>query len=151
MTGLNHALAGALVAAAIDKPLIALPAALLSHFVLDAVPHWDYKIKPHIARRQVIMFADLVLSLALLLVLAVTVDANPWLVIFGGLLGILPDTMWLRFFITGRPSITGSSKRLINRLRKFHFWIQWDESPRGFFVELLWFPLMLYLIYQVHH
>jgi hypothetical protein len=150
MTGLNHALAGALVAAAINKPIIALPAALVSHFALDAIPHWDYKIKPHIARRQVVMLADLVFSLALLLVLSITVDANPWLVIFGGLLGILPDVMWLRFFITGRPSITGSPKRLINRLRRFHFWIQWDESSRGFFVELLWFPLMLWLIYQVH-
>lgn len=151
MTGLNHALAGALVAAAIDKPLIALPAALISHFALDAVPHWDYNIKPHIARQRVVMFADLVLSLAVLLILAATVDANPWLVIGGGLLGILPDAMWLRFFIRGRPAITGSPKRLINRLNRFHSWANWDESSRGLLVEFLWFPLMLYLIYQVHH
>jgi hypothetical protein len=151
MTGLNHALTGALVAATINRPVIALPAALLSHFVVDAVPHWNYELKPHIARRQLVMFADLALSLALLLVLAATVDANPYLVIAGGLLGILPDTMWLRYFITGRPSIHGSPKRLINRIRQFHFWIQWSETSKGFFVELLWFPLMLWLIYQIHH
>lgn len=139
------------MAAAFNKPLISIPAALASHFVVDALPHWNYELKPHIARRQLAMFADLALSLALLLVLAVTVDANPYLVIAGGLLGILPDSMWLRFFITGRPSITGSSKRLINRLRKFHFWIQWSETAWGFFVELAWFPLMLWLIYQIHH
>jgi hypothetical protein len=151
MTGLNHALTGALVAANINRPVIALPVALLSHFVIDAVPHWNYELKPHIARRQLVMFADLALSLALLLVLAATVDANPYLVIAGGLLGILPDTMWLRYFITGRPSIHGSPKRLINRIRQFHFWIQWSETSKGFFVELLWFPLMLWLIYQIHH
>ena len=151
MTGLNHAVTGALVAAAINRPVIALPAALLSHFAVDAIPHWNYELKPHIARRQVIMLADLALSLALLIVLAVGVDANPYLVIAGGLLAILPDTMWLRHFITGRPSITGSPRRLINRLRQFHFWIQWSETSKGFFVELVWFPLMLWLIYQIHH
>ena len=143
MTGLNHAVTGALVAAAFNRPLISIPAALASHFAVDAIPH--------IARRQVVMLADLAVSLALLLVLALTVDANPYLVIIGGLLGILPDTMWLRFFVSGRPSIAGSPKRLINRLRKFHFFIQWSETSLGFFVELAWFPLMLYLIYQVHH
>jgi hypothetical protein len=151
MTGLSHAVTGALVVAAINKPVLALPAALASHFLVDAIPHWNYEIKPHIARRIVVMLADLTLSLTLLLVLAVTVDANPYLVIAGGLLGILPDTMWLRFFITGRPSIHGNPKRLINRVRQFHHWIQWSETAKGFFVELIWFPLMLWLIYQVHH
>ena len=151
MTGLNHAVTGALVAAAINKPAIALPAALLSHFAADAIPHWNYYIKPHIARRQVVMFADLILTLALIDVLALTVDANPYLVIAGGLLGFLPDMMWLRFFITGRPSITGNPKRLINRIRQFHHWIQWSETGKGILVEAVWFPLMLWLIYQVHH
>lgn len=151
MTGLNHAVTGALVAAAIDKPAIALPAALLSHFVIDAVPHWNYELKPRIGRRQVVMLADLALSLALLMVLALSVDANPWLVILGGLLGILPDTMWLRFFITGRPSIHGSPKRLINKIRRLHFWIQWSETSWGLIIEALWFPLMLVLIYRIHH
>jgi hypothetical protein len=151
MTGINHAVTGALIAAAINEPVLALPAALLSHFVLDAVPHWDYKIKPQIARRQVIMLADLALSLALLLILALTVDAKPYLIIIGGLLGILPDAMWLRFFVTGRPSIHGNPKKIINRIRQFHHWIQWSETSWGFFVELAWFPIMLWLIYQVHH
>lgn len=151
MTGLNHAATGALVAAAINRPILALSSALASHFVADSIPHWNYVLKPHIARRKVVMLADLALSLALLLFLAVTVEANPYLLIAGGLLGILPDTMWLRFFITGRPSIYGNPKRLINRVRQFHHWIQWSETAKGFFVELAWFPLMLWLIYEVHH
>jgi hypothetical protein len=149
MTGLNHAVTGALVAAAIDKPVLALPAALLSHFAIDAIPHWNYQLDPRIARRQVVMLADLVLSLALLLILALTVNANPYLVIIGGLIGILPDTMWLRFFITGRPSIHGNPKKLVNLIRRFHFWIQWSETPWGIYVEAAWFMLMLTLIYQI--
>src|SRR5581483_638815 len=151
MTELNHAATGALVAAAINRPILSIPAALLSHFAADTIPHWKYIIPHHIGRRQVIMLADLALSLALLLFLAVTVDANPFLVIVGGLFGILPDTMWLRHFITGRLSITGSPKRLINRIRQFHFWIQWSETSKGLIVEAVWFPLMIWLIYQVHH
>jgi hypothetical protein len=151
MTGLNHAATGALVAAAINKPALALPAALLSHFAADIIPHWNYRLSPRIARRQVVMLADLALSLALLLVLALTVDASPYLVIIGGLLGILPDTMWLRFFMTGRPAVHGNPKKLINLIRRLHFWIQWSETGWGFFIELAWFPLMLGLIYQVHH
>ncbi len=151
MTGLNHAATGALVAAAFNKPLLSIPAALLSHFAADAIPHWNYVVPHHVGRRQLVMLADLVLSLALLLFLALTVDANPYLVIAGGLLGILPDTMWLRHFITGHPSITGSPNRLINRLRQFHFWIQWSETTRGLLVEMVWFPIVIWLIYQIHN
>jgi hypothetical protein len=151
MTGLNHAATGALVAAAINKPALALPAALLSHFAADAIPHWNYVLKPYIARRQLVMLADLALSLALLLILGLSVDATPWLIIAGGLLGILPDTMWLRYFITGRPSIHGSPKRLINRLRQFHRWIQWSETNWGLIVEAVWFCLMIVSIYRINH
>ena len=151
MTGLNHAVTGALVAASINKPALALPAALLSHFAADAVPHWDYRLPGGVNGRIKVMALDLTLSLTALALLAITVDATPWIVVAGGLLGILPDTMWLRFFITGRPAIHGGEKSLINRLRRFHSWIQWSETPSGLLVELAWLPLMVWLIYQVHH
>lgn len=151
MTGLNHAATGALVAAAIDKPVIALPAALLSHFAIDILPHWNYKVPGGLRGRQATMLLDLILSVWLLLALALTVNAQPWLIVAGGLVAILPDTMWLRFFISGRPSIHGNPKKTFNRLRQFHSWIQWSESARGLIVEIIWFPLMLWLIFQVHH
>jgi hypothetical protein len=34
--------AGAIIALAISQPLIALPLAFVSHFVLDALPHYGY-------------------------------------------------------------------------------------------------------------
>jgi len=150
MTGINHALTGAAVAAAINRPVLALPAALLSHFVTDGIPHWDYQFKPHIARRQLVMLADLALSAGLLLFLALAVDANPWLIIAGGLLGILPDTMWLNFFITGKPSETHKPKHPIHLLRRFHFKIQWSETTQGIFIEALWFAAVLDLTFRIH-
>ena len=151
MTGLNHAVTGALVAAAIDKPAIALPAALLSHFATDAIPHWNYKVPGGLRRRQAIMIVDLILTLWLLFVLTLVVNASPWLIVAGGLLAVLPDTMWLRFFVIGKPSITGSRKRLINRLRCFHGWIQWCETTWGIYVEAAWFVLMVFLIINIRH
>ncbi len=42
MTATAHALVSAAIAAAIPNPSLALPLAFVSHFVMDAVPHWDF-------------------------------------------------------------------------------------------------------------
>lgn len=41
MTATGHALVAALIAARFHNPYIALPLSLVSHFVLDYIPHWD--------------------------------------------------------------------------------------------------------------
>lgn len=41
MTATAHALVSGAIAAAIPDPYIALPLAFASHFLMDAVPHWD--------------------------------------------------------------------------------------------------------------
>lgn len=42
MTATAHALVAAAIVAAIPDPRISLPLALASHFVMDAIPHWDF-------------------------------------------------------------------------------------------------------------
>lgn len=44
MTATNHGLAGALIGAALPLPL-AMPLAFVSHFVMDAIPHFGIKGK----------------------------------------------------------------------------------------------------------
>lgn len=151
MTGLNHAVTGALVAAAINNPAIALPAALLSHFAADAVPHWDYKVPSGLRGRQTVMLIDLIMSLWLLFTLVLIVDAAAWVILAGGLLAIAPDVMWLRFFISGRSSIKSNKNGWMNKLRRFHRWIQWSETPKGIYVEAAWFVLMVVLIVHIRH
>ncbi len=41
MTATGHAIIGTVIAAKIGNPLLAIPIALASHFVADALPHWD--------------------------------------------------------------------------------------------------------------
>ena len=41
MTATAHALVGAVIAAKVGNPALAIPIALASHVVMDAIPHWD--------------------------------------------------------------------------------------------------------------
>jgi len=41
MLELPHTLVGATIATKIPNPLISIPLAFLSHFVLDLIPHWN--------------------------------------------------------------------------------------------------------------
>ena len=42
MTATAHALVAGAIVAAIPDPAIALPLCFFSHFLMDAVPHWDF-------------------------------------------------------------------------------------------------------------
>lgn len=41
MTATSHALIGTIIAAKIGNPALAIPIAIASHVVADAIPHWD--------------------------------------------------------------------------------------------------------------
>jgi len=41
MTATGHALVGTIIAAKIGNPALAIPIAISSHFLADALPHWD--------------------------------------------------------------------------------------------------------------
>lgn len=41
MTATGHALVGTVIAAKVGNPALAIPVALASHFLCDALPHWD--------------------------------------------------------------------------------------------------------------
>lgn len=42
MTATAHALVSAAIYRAIPNPAIAIPLAFASHFIMDAIPHWDF-------------------------------------------------------------------------------------------------------------
>jgi hypothetical protein len=42
MTATAHALVAAAIARAVPNPYLAIPLAITSHFIMDAVPHWDF-------------------------------------------------------------------------------------------------------------
>lgn len=42
MTATAHALVGGAIAASVSSPELAIPLAMISHPILDMVPHWDF-------------------------------------------------------------------------------------------------------------
>lgn len=68
MTATGHALIGTVIAAKVGNPIAAIPIAIASHFLADALPHWDtgYHRKTKTKRKFLIESAlDVFLGFAL--------------------------------------------------------------------------------------
>lgn len=117
-----HILVGAAIASKIPN-IWGLILAFLSHFILDAIPHWEYSIKG-IQKTKKNQFLKDVLKVELDFCLGVFIfsflamDLSPIRVIYG-LLGIaaavLPDGLMFFYYISG--------KRWFKNLGRFHHFI----------------------------
>lgn len=134
MTITNHALVGATIIAIIPNPWIALPLAIGSHFLLDAVPHfggvdwfehWGWPMAMMAA-------ADLVLLIGLCVVLAFIGGAEAGWLITGALAATLPDWPWLLHYGLGWQ----------HAYFRWHLAIQRYERPWGAYVEVVFGALM---------
>jgi hypothetical protein len=145
MTATNHMMAGAVVATGVHQPLLVVPLAVLSHFLLDMLPHFgihedDVKRRNDHPLFRYILVVDVALTLVLLAVLPFFLKqiVNGWVVAGGMLLAWIPDSVWIHRFVRERRG-TILPQSLITR---FHQRIQWFERPVGIVVELLWFGAM---------
>lgn len=59
-----HASAGVAIGALLGNPVIVAPIALASHFVLDAVPHWQETLAPYTPTKKTYIRIPLDLALA---------------------------------------------------------------------------------------
>lgn len=151
MTATNHALTGATIAVIVRQPVLALPLALLSHFVCDAIPHWNYDVK--FPKRQIVITADLILALIVVTIIAANGNifgVQAWVVVACAGLAVLPDAMWLPHILKGQP-IPRDTDHPLYLAREFHRRIQWSETQWGFFVEVVWFVLLLSYVFAKYH
>lgn len=160
MTATNHALTGAVVALALKRPELALPAAFLSHFVIDMIPHYNppgasrHNFKSYSAswtkkmdrKSFKIIFA---LDMVLLLVVMISLpflsppDVSPATVFLGMLLAISPD------FVGGFQyliSAVSNMKFKNGWFTKIHIRLQLLERPWGIYIELVWAAAMLAIL-----
>jgi hypothetical protein len=86
----NHVLSGAVVGALVRSPLLALPAGIASHFVLDAAPHWgQWRDEGHFMR---IAVADGLAGLAAMGAVAALAAPERRAAVVAGMVGAaLPD------------------------------------------------------------
>lgn len=99
-----HVALGVAIAVAIPNPLISIPLAFASHFVLDMVPHWNPHINTEMKKygkltnpTLLIITVDLVLAVILTIFVA---KSNPYIYI-ASFMSILPDIAEGPYFLFG--------------------------------------------------
>ena len=143
MTLTTHTLVGTAVALLFRaNPPLAFVAAFASHFVLDALPHWDYKI-PALGKKidetadarslfgsrgvwRDLFFVGLDLSLGIFLGFLLSSGfpntSRPTAVALGALGGILPDALQVVYALCPRG--------ILASLHRFHMRIENEELLR---------------------
>ncbi|MBV9444591.1 MAG: hypothetical protein JO345_01625 [Streptosporangiaceae bacterium] len=124
----NHVLSGALIGAAVRRPLPAFAMGVASHFVLDAVPHWGkWRNRQHFLKVAV---ADGLAGLAAIGTCAAIARPGHRLAIVAGMAGAaLPDLDKPGELVLGRSPWPAA----VNR---FHGVIQ-DEAADRFGQEMI--------------
>jgi hypothetical protein len=147
MTASNHLYAGAAVALTLQRPFTGMAIALVSHYVLDVLPHYGRKeavIIDWFRYKTTWVVEGLnIIGVPLLIFL---LWGQPWWVFAAAFLAILPDAVWVfRYFYYERYGMD-ASKYVVTR---FHHWIQWGERPWGAFVEVPCFVLLAYILVKM--
>lgn len=146
MTATNHAATGALIAMVVKQPWLAVPLACLSHFVLDAIPHFGIHEDDVVRRNghwlfRTVVIADIILAVSLFIAMPIAGShIVPWGWIFAAMTAaFLPDMVWIyRYFGEIRTKLA----RPHGWYAWFHQKIQWSEKPWGLIVEIVWFGVI---------
>lgn len=145
MTAPNHAVTGALIGLTIN-PWLALPLAFLSHFVCDAIPHYDPAEtdtnRRLSSRRFFLEFIVFGAALCFLLVLFLSiVRPQHWQVAaMCAFLATSADLFWLPRYLQVKRS--GRAAPITNPFLRFHSAIQWNTGPQWLWLELVWFAVV---------
>jgi hypothetical protein len=145
MTGTNHTLTGAVIAVVVKQPALAVPLAFVSHFVLDALPHFgvDYHERHNYPSFKRVLGTDLVV-MPLLLIL-VPFLLHSWWVLTAMLIAIAPDAIWfIKFYLDLRRGVKFQLPQ--DPFSRFHKRIQWGERPWGWRIEIAWAVFVMTLL-----
>lgn len=152
MTLATHSVVGGIIAASLApvNPALGVTFAFISHFALDAIPHWDYKllafekdenneIKSRLNTGQKEFYLDLVkigfdfaLGLVTTAILALLTGSNLWLMLAGAVAGAAPDALQFAYYKLGGKALTA--------LQTFHLWIHADLRLKlwpGIFYQII--------------
>lgn len=135
-----HLLTGA--ALAVKLPKMSIPnvfaLAFVSHFVLDALPHWDFIIPPY-TDTYLYAWGDMFIGWALVFwLLYATACKQKWKFVLCAGAAIVPDV--INFFTINY--LTGLHP-WSDALMHFHIAIQWEE---GVFWGLFWQFLLAFIM-----
>jgi hypothetical protein len=139
-----HAAAGVAIGAIIGNPVLVIPVALASHFVLDSIPHWQETLAPYTPNKKTYVRVPLDIVLAL----GITVLAAHWqpqlaaAIWTGAVFANVPD---LDTIVVVMPKLR---KGLVAKYWNWHCKIQRETgSLWGILPQLFVIALSLILVY----
>ncbi len=149
MTATNHAMTGAIVGLTVASPVIALPLAFVSHYVLDAIPHFkanqpdEVLLKTNWFRNYLVVEA----LLCFLIVVALFVSRpNYWFIpAMCAFLAAAPDLFSINKYLKVRAGKQWKPGWYV----KFAGGIQWFQRPIGAVVEVAWFIAALTVLANI--
>lgn len=137
---------GALIALLVKEPTLAVPLSFASHFACDAIPHAGLKkgVKLFDPSFNVTLVLDFIVAVGLMFILGTLFPAER-LLIWGCMIAAAsPDLMWAYYDLYQNK--IKNIKPKLGPLARFHSWVQWSQTPKGWVIEAGWFVLMGALI-----
>ena len=146
MIGVNHYLAGVGIAVVCKNPLLAVPVAFASHFVLDVLPHFglnkDVPNRGKILGRVGYVDAVLILGAAIL----TTMNYPLWYILIG-LVAMSPDFAWIYRFVVQEKFGTLPPRPHVNWFNAWHAGIQKLEFAGGIVIDAATICLLSWLLF----
>ena len=153
MTALNHMATGAIIAVTIKVSLVAIPLALLSHYVCDIIPHFGIYEHDRVKRNGHWLFKLItILNLIGIPVLFILIPTHTevmvsWLTLSACMLAaIFPDIVWVPLYVS---EVRHKQEKPLGKFNQLHQTIQWYEQPLGLTVEVVWFLAAMFVLFFV--
>lgn len=121
MTSTAHTLVGGAIAQAIPNPYIALPLIVMSHFLMDCIPHWDMGTNWRSRSKKLtgaLAIAETLTGITIAYILYQGKVESPFL-LFAIIASILPDwleTPWYILFAHQNKHVPSKHASLFERL-----------------------------------
>ncbi len=145
MTLTNHYLAGVAAGVLFKNPLIVMPIAFASHFVLDSLPHYGIALNQK-GRGDKIIKVSIIDVLIFSIAITLTLFNYPNWYILAGLVAYSPDLAWLYRFIF-KENFGKIPPGPANKFNNWHEHIQKYERWWGVFVEISLASFLFFVLF----
>ncbi len=146
MRAINHAVTGAVIGLTISEPVVAIPMAVVSHYVCDALPHFGPRHRGVTMMRSTwfhwALITDALFCFGLVLWLVISRPLSWPLAVICAFLAAAPDLLAINRY---RHALNQTVWKP-NWYSRFAVKIQWFERPSGAIVEMAWFIAALIIL-----
>lgn len=147
----NHVLAGSVIGLAVKEPILAIIISFISHFLMDALPHFGYpgrKGYPEVLKHKMSYFVGFATFLSTLGIIFFLITHQQYFPLICSFIAASPDVAgWYNYSAYEKK---GELAKGILKLFhvQFHRRIQNFEHPWGIYVEILVFVILLLTLFS---